>query len=260
VDILAGGTGYSPTNFSIGWYDEDATCEDSKPLHYFFGSRVTALGNAAFNWGFSARCAEHWFFGGELMAKLASGESGASQTAVLVAGEGDFRLFGTAVRSNTGAASSGALYHPLASGSGGAHAVLVLDGGTFHAHGSILNVSADGSSASSDVTALGAASSATLAHTPGTAFVVKPGGGGGTGTRIADPGGKVQSPFLWPPGTSPPAAVSTQGSDAFVETDCGSGGGSCSSGSEPHLMLYATSCSGSGGPWFDTVTGACRVP
>jgi hypothetical protein len=46
------------------------------------------------------------------------------------------------------------------------------------------------------------------------------------------------------------------GLDLFVEGDCAPNG-DCSGGPDPHLMIYDDRCQVDG-PWFDTVTGACR--
>jgi hypothetical protein len=92
------------------------------------------------------------------------------------------------------------------------------------------------------------------AHTFETAWTVKAGTGGGTVTRLKG-NGEHESPFLWQAGTDVPVPnlVSLTGADMFVETDCNSSG--CSGGSEPHLMIYSSSCPSK---WFDLVRQQCR--
>lgn len=263
TDMLGGGAELQAEGgFSIGWYDTGGC--GGGAVHYFFGSRARALGAAAFNWGFVSRC-EHWFFGGEIEATSETDEN-TSQTAILVVDSGDIRVFGTAIRSNLGAAVTSNIFEPLPGVTGGMHGVYVQENGVFHAHGSIVNASADTSALPISVTGLNVNGASTLAHTPGTAFVVKAGPGGAASRLAGD--GSAQSPFLWQQGSAPPRSEpgnpgspfvsSLQGADAFVETDC-KPGGSCTGGGDPHLLLYSASCTGAAGPWFDVVTGSCRA-
>jgi hypothetical protein len=70
---------------------------------------------------------------------------------------------------------------------------------------------------------------------------------------------------MWQSGTTPPTSTtedtvifSSDGQDMFIETDC-SGSGDCNGGgNETHLMIYNEAQCGEN-PWFDVVTGACRV-
>lgn len=271
VDLLGGGStvpssGLAPTLFSIGWYDKDtsAGCGHGEALHYFFGSRVTALGNALQNDGYVARCSEVWFFGGEIQATSDGDTPGSmQQTAVLLNNHAaDFRVFGSALRSNPGAAVSNSLV-----GVGQPELTAVAATlGEFHMHGGIINVNANGSTQTVSVMGLLTSANTVRAHTPGTGWVALA-ANGGTAARVSGPNAKTQTPFLWQQGSEPPRSVpgdptsafvtSIQGSDLFVETDCVTGG-SCSGGSDPHLMLYSEACAGTGGPWFDVVEGACR--
>lgn len=188
--------------------------------------------------------------------------SGTNQAALQIGSpSGDFRAFGSAVRSQVGAGIDVPTFGFSENEMTGVDAKV----GTFHMHGGIISVNAGGSSL--DVGALGLVTAAATAqaHTPGTAFVVAA-ANDGTSTRLRGPAGVTQSPFLWQQRDEPPRSVpgdpaspfvgSIQGADLFVETDCSST--SCSGGSDPHLMIYSESCVGAGGPWFDVVRGLCR--
>lgn len=263
TDIFAGGTEFAAgTAFSIGWYDANPT---GAPLHYFFGSRARALGTAVFNYGFFARGdAEHWFFGGEILATSETDQD-TSQTAVLVGGTGDFRVFGTAIRSTVGAAVTSTIIAPLPPWTGGMHGVWVQDNGVFHAHGAIVSVSAGDSSDVNEVTGLQVLGTTAHAHTPDTAFFVST-GPDGSANRLLGNADDLQSPFLWQQGTEPPHAQhdnpgsaflqSVRGADLFVETDCTST--DCSSvGTVPRLLISRPECDANG-PWWDVQANACR--
>ncbi|MEM7411102.1 MAG: hypothetical protein AAF430_12775 [Myxococcota bacterium] len=128
----------------------------------------------------------------------------------------------------------------------------------FTMHGGIINVLA-AASPSTDVTGL--FNFAGSVDTKETAFVMKA-GSGGTAYRLSSLLNQnqenVQAPFLWEQGAEPPAIESLDGQDLFVETDCDGSGCACSTGCDPHLMVYTSTCTGAGGPWFDTVRKQCR--
>jgi hypothetical protein len=273
TEIVATGFGSVSGAFgalsNLAWYDNhpSTTCAEIA-LHYFYSSKVVVRGGASFQTAYSAKCSEVWFYGGEITAThdADSELSMGSSVAVNVLKQGDVRVFGSAIRSNTGGADSTS-FPSIDSGTPGIVGV-IMNEGMFHMHGGIINASAEGSSEDNDVSALWVFSGATMAHTPGTAFIAK-GSGTGSSWRVRGTASKIQAPFLWQSGPKPPGSttednvvLSADGQDMFVETDCGGSGGSCASGgSEAHLMIYNPArCTDPDSPWFDVMTGACRVP
>jgi len=250
VDIvgLPGGTS------TIGWIDDIVQGqEDDIALHYFFGCRVHATGRqnnpypAAAYW---ASASETWFFGGEILWEVS--ENGGAGAALLINAGGDFHAFGTVIRAvATGTGLTGDITGVEVNDA----AVVGNNAGepsVFHMHGGIINVNANGNSLTGyGLKVLGANSTA---HSPDTAFNVT----GSFVFRVLVSGGAAMAPFQWPAATQPPsfgAFYSANGQDMFVETDCGSNGDCDGGGSEPHLMINTTSCTGF---WFDSVTGRCR--
>ncbi len=245
------------------WVDNDCSPGGIWPfteraVHYWWGSIVRTLGAGTAGVAVDARCSEHWFYGSEISAlgNASSSSSLASMTSIKIGSGGPFvgdvRLFGSAVR--TGSGSLPASHAAFSSGTG----VSVSGGGQFHMHGGIINTTSSGV-AGADATGLSVTGSGSLGHTPDTAFVVKA-GSGGTATRVAESaGGTALSPFLWQAGTAPPvpALQSVEGADMYVEYDCGSDGNCDAGGTQAHIMVYnPTECATE--LWFDSTTGRCR--
>lgn len=233
----------------------DGTCSASG-LHYFFSSRIVSRGGTVSR-AIDASCSEIWFFGGELMTRpvFPSGTV-SSQFTIESTGAADVRVFGSAIRSTTGLATAATFNQ----GVGGAN---VASGGELHIHGGIVNVGAPLHTGDVDAIGLAVDATSTLAHTPGTAFVIKP-AGTGAAVRVTGPSAIAQSPFLWQSSSDPPGGVgpltSSDGQDLFVEVDC-TASGDCSpssGGQETHLMIYNAALCGAGDPWYDLVTRACR--
>lgn len=242
------------TGDSTGWYDvgcggDSTDAPDGR--HNFWGSTV-----AGGKFGFYAECGETWFYGGEVDAFASlSGSFTDKLAGVWVAHRGEVHLNGAAVRVSTAGISSGSgtAYGARVGPSGNTFSV-PSGYGEFHSHGGLVSVKTGNLSG---VAAVGiqvndnSGAGDARAHTHETAFVVV---GGASSTRLTG-GGTFESPFQWEARTSPPAAGGAKnGQDTYVETDCDASG--CSSGSDPHLMIYSSSCSTS--PWFDTVRNACR--
>jgi len=266
VDIVGGSV---PRSFvegaGIGWWDGGQigcggeTPPADIPLHYFYNSNVRGLGGPM-NIGFVVHCGEHWFFGGEITAipEDPVSEGVLMNVGVQVQSWGRFHAFGTAIRARAGAATSTSYAAPITG-------VEVQDKGMFHMHGGIIRADAvQAPWTAISVIGIDVKPGALQVHTPDTSFVVQS-ALGGSARRLAGSGPAVQSPFLWPPSTLPPASASlvepevqsVHASDLYVESDCQeSGACDAGGGSEPHLMVYSESCSPS--PWFDTVTGRCR--
>ena len=235
---------------TVAW--NDAGClPGTKSLHYFHGSRLRTVGaRPVIVSVFFSSCAETWFFGGEIFMNL-TGTTNYAHTLHLF-GEADFRAFGTAIRTRldpAGVVNIGSMV-----------GIQTQSNATFHAHGSIINTSAN--LGAGDVDAVGVRNAGLgLIHTPGTAFVVKA-AGNGEAIRV-EGSGPTESPFFWFAKNDPPAGPtsalrSSNGQDIFVETDCDSSGNCNGAGNETHLMVYNDQLCASTNPWFDTVTGACR--
>jgi hypothetical protein len=242
------------TGDSTGWYDVGCGGESTDApsgSHNFWGTNV-----AGGKFGYYAECGETWFYGGEIGAfSSLLGSFHNKMTGVWVAHRGEVHLNGSAVRVSTKGVSSGSgtAYGARVGPSG--NTLSTPSGyGEFHSHGGLVTVKTENLSG---VAAVGinvndsSGAGDAKSHTHETAFVVK---GGSTSTRLTG-SGTFESPFQWEARTSPPTAGGAQdGQDTYVETDCDSSG--CSSGSDPHLMIYKSGCSSS--PWFDTVRNACR--
>lgn len=253
VEVLAGGDGV----YTSGWIDGPATsCEPS--LHYWFGSTIRVSGGELANIGYyvNAPCSETWFYGGEIEAEMSSvtAFTPASSRAIQM-NRGDIRVFGSALRSHPGS-----YLGAVTQGYSGVVVGLSSSPGAqaeFHMHGGIINANSIGTTVAVDAAALEVAGGS-MAHTPDTAFIVTVGSAGGTATRASGSPNDVSSPFLWQAGEEPPPIQSVDGEDLFVETDCSAQGSCNGTDDEPHLMIYRASCGAS--PWFDVVTGACRIP
>jgi len=137
--------------------------------------------------------------------------------------------------------------------------LLAIDGGIIHMHGGIISVRHERDDADSSVFGARTDGTASVIHTPDTAYGMKA-GGNGVIARIMTSGGIVMAPFQWPQGDTPPDITSENGADMFVETDC-SISGVCdnvpTNEQIPHMMIYNANCS-TGGRWFDTSMNQCR--
>lgn len=247
------------------WFDNDCNPGGiwpftDRPVHYWWGSVLRSVGGgtATSATTVDARCSEHWFYGSEISA-LGSPESSSSlgsMTSIKVSTGGPFvgdvRLFGATVRTGTGTLPG--THGAFSAGTG----VDVSGGGQFHMHGGIINTTTS-DIAGADATGLRVSGSGSLGHTPDTAFVVKA-GTGGTTTRVSQSNsGAALSPFLWQAGAAPPVPglQSVEGSDLYVEFDCGADGDCDGGGAQAHLMVYNPSeCPTE--TWFDTTTARCR--
>ena len=263
TDLVGGGAGSPTQQFAIGWYDQ--SCGFEFPVHYFFGSRIMSLGNAFENYGFFPRCAEHWFFGGEVTATNEVNRA-TNQTAVFVDGGAEVHFIGTTIRYQVGASTTNLISGPLGS-AGGIHGVYVQGAGSaFHSHGAIVNANGFDSELAQSATGIRLVGSNGFVHTHETAFVVNA-GTGGTSARVTGDANDIQSPFLWHHATAPPRSVpgdpssafvsSIRGADLFVETDCTTS--NCNStGTIPRLMIHRPEWTAANGPWWDVRANACR--
>lgn len=251
TEIWAGG---DQVESGAAW--RDGTCREQS-IHHFFGTRIVGRG-ARSNSAIHAVCSEVWFFGGEIMARPENPSPAIERNiAVVVAENGDVRLFGSALRSNIG---PGAI---VSSDGEGVIGALISNGGMFHMHGGIISLEALGYPGNLDVTGIYSKDHAHMIHTPGTSFALSPAGHGRI-RRLAGETRNVDSPFLWPASDEPPGKIvggfsSFNGQDLFVETDCARDGRCNGSGEEGHLMIYNAAACGSRDPWLDAITGRCRI-
>jgi hypothetical protein len=248
VDIVGLGASSSP---SAGWVDQNCSTQTARSIHYFHGSRIrgtiTSGFDPAYVWAMFSQCSENWFFGGEIFLDLNAG-SHSGQDQVILNDGGFLEVFGTAIRGRISGSRT----------TGGVQGIQVSNGpGTtlpvaFHSHGANIGLTTSGASMS--VVAIIAADDA-MVHAPGTAYALTP-GSSGSATRVLISSGTphVMAPFQWAADTSPPAVTSVDGEDMYVETDCNSS--NCSSGTQPHLMIYSSACTSS--PWWDVARNACR--
>lgn len=242
-----------------GWYDSLAggtACSGSVGHHNWFSSTISAAKSST-KIAYLSACGDSKFWGSEI-ATINDGSPEVSTgseagTGFSVSGSKTVvHLYGSDVSVTT-----------TASGIPGPQTGLyVRQGGTVHIHGGEIVVRQQNPSATQGVTAISANGTGTLVHTPETSFgLLTP--SGGVATRIKSTNGAtVQSPFRWSSGFTPPTGgsalplVSSDGEDMFVQTNCSSSG-CVATGTETHLLVYNNSCTVAG-PWFDTVTKACR--
>lgn len=232
VDMLGDNEGVARClQTAMGWYDVTA----DGGVHFFWNTRFEARGSGTFvTVAFNGRT-ESWIYGSDLLARVDHTGGGGVYAAILASGTIGTRIFGSTLR----AKATNSQFGGLLSG-------IDARGGQTHMHGGIINVDA---SATSGGTAAGIRTSTptTFVHTPETAFVLKS-AQANLAYRIVGPG-DVDSPFLWPSGTTPPNILSQTGSDLFVKTDEGPGQ------NEARLFIYDSSCTTS--PWRNVTTGDC---
>jgi hypothetical protein len=248
VDLVGLGTLGPP----VGWGDALCAGQTIRSVHYFHGSRIRAIvsGSVAYAWPFSSNCAESRIFGGEILLDVTGGQVQSTFADVIFLQGGYLETVGTAIRGSiSGSGSSSALIGANIGDSGGGS---TLPAG-FDNHGGSIELSTN---QAIPVIAINASGNVTV-NSQGTAYDLSP-GSSAAATRLAvSSPAVVDAPYQWSAGNSPPAITSLNGQDTFVETDCSSTG-SCGSGSQPHLMIYSSACTGANGPWFDLVRQMCR--
>ena len=215
---------------------ETATCNPGK--HYWFHSRI--------NGKYQIRCDQSWFFGSEITVGRFAIDP--SYALIDVANNGEAHIYGSNINLDIRKFGSAnfSTRHVAVSASGG---------GKAHIHGTGIDVI---SNRAGDIVALEVGAGGEI-HANGAAYHMKP-GPGGTATRVQNPNnvGLVHAPYVWEEDKKPPTGVNSQnGADMVVQTGCAANG--CqNAGTETHLLIYNTNCTGTGGPWFDVVTRACR--
>ncbi len=257
VDFVSTG---SNQDFAVaGWIDACSPGSTETGNHDFYASRIRTAGVGT--WITSAvisNCAKSRFYAGEIFMDI----SGAARfaTGVFLGSTGlpgatEFRAYGTAFRSRV---TGDVLANSLTG-------IDVGYGVTFESHGSIVNTSV-APGVASPIRPIGISVRPTgVARTHGTAFTLNAGPGAVPSRLVRTGTGQADSPFLWPPGATPPKAAgeanvlaSLDGMDVFVETDCDASGDCAGAGSETHMMVYNAALCGTANPWFDSTTRACR--
>lgn len=242
VDLEGGG---------YGWLELAGSCPSNIGRHTFRSSRIMAKGEGLSNTGsltYTGRCAESWFFASEIVAVVNDLMSDSSYA--IRATDAEIHLYGSNVRMFTAAGGR----------ADDADLIKAMDNSEIHIHGTGLDVI---HKASGRVAFLEADSTSTI-HASESGFAMNIGGPGSV-DRLSGTG-NIESPYQWGQRTSPPAIFSRTGADTYIETDCPNTG-PCSAGGGtpvsqfPHTMVYRAECTGTSadqGPWYDTVTNACR--
>ena len=251
IALIPGGSNTTWTNVEVlgGSAWREFSCGSRRGKHYWFNSRIISTGLNGTS-AYKTSCDESWFFGSEITA-IASSTLTDGLSAIQASGLGEVHVYGGVIRAlNTG--------NGIASGTSYA-AISTSDGGIVHIHGTGIDVT---SSSASPIVAL-AASNGGMIHANGAAYNMSTGAGGRV-TRIAqdtNPATHVHAPYFWESHPTPQIPnivnVNADGADMVVQSLCAPTG--CqTAGTETHLLLYNSTCTGIGGPWFDVVTRSCR--
>lgn len=239
-------TSRNPNSTNYAWYDLKCDASKEGNTHFWFGSTIKAAARNGTR-AYKSNCGETWFYGGLIETYFDSNSLSPVAVVGIETVRGDVRVFGSTLR----------VYIPpegiLSDISGLSAFVGVSNSGTFHMHGGIISVDASLIAGSFDVVGL-ISQNGVGAHTPGTAFTVKP---PISGKSIRAIGATAKSPFLWPPGSNLPVNQSITGADIFIETDCDAQGYCEGDGLQSHMMIYNdTECVIE--KWFDTRVNKCR--
>lgn len=255
-----------------GWVESvQSTCSDSdkKGKHLWFSSRIRSVGGtrASSSRGYTATCAQSWFWGSEITAEVNGNEKGAF---ALQAHGAEVHLYGSTARlllaANTEASSKASSGNNL-----GHYLIAALEGSEIHIHGTGLDVIHDGTGTADMLYA----DTSSHFHATASGFNIHVRDAGKV-KRLAGPGKRIEAPYTWGERTTAPLSitaggtpsvngvgtlVSRSGADRYTETDCQPNGNCSSGGGFPHDMVYLESCTGlaaNQGPWFDMTTKACR--
>lgn len=229
---------------NYGWL-ETGTCPNHNGRHTWNSSRIVGLGAASGNGisiTYTSTCAQSWFFGSEIVANETGSGTGSF---ALEATDAEVHLYGSNARLIVGTGAN----------ADQADLIRALTNSVVHIHGTGLDVVHNGSG---NVAFLRADATSHF-HANASGFSLH-NNGTGTVARLAG-AGAIEAPYQWGQQTSPPAIISRSGADTYVETDCPNTGNCSTGGTFPHTMVYRAECTGTGanqGPWYDTVTNACR--
>lgn len=239
---------------TYGW--TEAACTGAN--HYWFGSRINVTTGFGIARGYST-CSTTWFYGSEITVRatetIAGGAAGEAVAIIAKGGGTELHFYGGNIRAIS---EMGVTLPPTEKASSplavkGLVGISAGPGDEVHIHGTGIDVISE---EPNDIAAI-LGWNDSFVHASESAYAMKTGTGGKI-TRILKYGNAdIRAPHQWHASTTPPDITSVDGSDLAVETDCSASG--CQTvGSDPHLLLYKSGCTGAGGPWFDVVTGACR--
>lgn len=241
---------------AYGWQESGGTevgaCPEPRGRHSFYASKITSTGGSQIfpiSRAYIAACAQSWFFATEITAQASNNETAFA----LEAHDAEVHLYGSNARL--------LLAVSTVASSGNHYLLSAKNNSVIHTHGTGLDVVHHGTGTVDMLTA--DASSHIHANESGFNIHVSKENDGKV-RRLAGEGG-IESPYVWGASAAPPlgtgSLLSRDGADSYTETDCPNTG-SCSAGGDyPHVMIYRSSCTGvapNQGPWFDTVTRACR--
>jgi hypothetical protein len=236
-----------------------AVTNTTKPVHYWFNSRLRGRGQ-----NYIAYCSENWFFGSEFTVTGKSGFFTSSSSALVVGTSGasttakpEVHVYGSVVRVMVGTSDS--YPAPTPGVTNGVIAVVASKDGEVHLHGTGIDVINTGGLGST-IAALSAYEGGSI-HAHGSAYNLKK--GNGTSAKVVriladtNPATHVHAPYQWEEHTTLPVITSVTGADMAIETDCAATG--CTTvGTEAHLFIYRTACTGANGPWWDIIAKKCR--
>lgn len=244
VDLTADDRGVTACVPVTAWYDFNGGPAGTNGSHWFWNMRFTArasldqVGAIAFG----TIAGENWIYGSDILLDY-RGSVGGLLAAVYVNHIGSVRVFGSSVRAK---ASAQAVHVPL----GTYDALVALSAGNsaLHMHGGIVNVDASVNQTGINIANIHVYHTG-FVHTPDTAFTVL-GSAGGTTWRIKKdgPGAVIQSPFFWPPSTTPPDMLSVNGADMFMKTNAGP------AGDQVRPFIYDDGCASN---WRDATDATC---
>jgi hypothetical protein len=245
--------------FAYGWVESTtASCPSHNGKHTWFSSRIVSLGGLSVSRAYSSKCDQSWFWGSEITSNVNSSTS--TGGFAIIAHDAEIHLYGSNARLLIAEGSAVSGY----SGPGGFFLIGADQGSKVHIHGTGLDVEHNGTGTPDMLYA----DAASHFHANESGFNIHVGGTGKV-RRVAGPG-RVEAPYLWGDLQAPPLSgsqngvqtlISNNGADSYVETDCPLSTDCSGGGDFPHLMIYRSQCTLTGpnnGPWFDTVTRACR--
>jgi hypothetical protein len=245
-----------------GWVETIKGCSSPVGEHLWFSSRIISVGlnGAPASRAYTATCATSWFWGSELTSNVNWNEANGF---ALEAHGAEIHFYGSNARLLLAANTQASVFNPAAGG-GGHYLFAALAGSEVHIHGTGLDVVHKGSGTADMLYA----DSSSHFHANESGFNIHVTGAGKV--QRLDGAGRIETPYTWGPGIQPPLSaasngvqtlIARNGTDTYIETDCPISGNCSAGGTYPHLMIYRAECTGTGpaqGPWFDTVTKACR--
>jgi hypothetical protein len=248
----------------------DSSCHSSTATRHSMRS-VRWIGGVPSDYGARIQCGSIDFSLGEIrmfgQGTPPSGSAG-SRYAIDVAGRGRLSITKSAVRVGPGSWASSTNWNNgvVAFTIGRAFGSVPAGTPILELTDSVVNVDMSGLTRS-NATAIETVGTHAAVSTSTTGFVLArgsaPQGSDPLPARLSIGGSHaVNSKYLWPAASAPPAIRTADGADRFVETDCDhdDANGSCSGGTPVarHLMEYRSAECGTTDPWYDVVRKACR--